>query len=118
MSKYGSFSEFHGADPTRTITEASVREFIAGKAGEDEAFRKALLADPLGTVEAEVGIKMPGGLSLVVHEDSNDELHLVLPAPMQLTASQLATVSGGWPTPSGCTADDALYDADGGQDQD
>ena len=120
-SKYGSFSQFQEANEKRAVTEAGVREFISGKAAQDEAFRKSLLADALGTVEAEIGVKMPGDLKLVVHEESNEELHLVLPAPLELTPQQMQAVSGGWPPssdPSTVAADDALYDNDGGNDYD
>ena len=119
-SKYGSFSQFQEANQEKAVTEAGVREFISGKAAEDEGFRKALMADALGTVEAEVGIKMPSGLKLVVHEETNEELHLVLPAPLELTPQQLQVVSGGWPpaAPGSVTTDDALYDNDGGNDYD
>ena len=117
--KYGSFSQFQEANKEQAVTEAGVREFIAGKAAQDEAFRKALLADALGTVEAEIGIKMPSGLKLVVHEETNEELHLVLPAPVELTPQQLQVISGGWPPASSGTAvDDVIWDADGGNDYD
>ena len=118
-SQYSSFSEFQEANKAKAVTEAGVREYISGRAARDETFRKALVADAFGTVEAEIGVKMPSGLKLVVHEESNEELHLVLPAPMELTAQQLQTISGGWPPASSGTAvDDALYDADGGNDYD
>ena len=117
-SKYSSFSRFQEANEEKAITEAGVREFIRGKAAGDEGFRKALLADALGTVETEIGVKMPGGLKLVVHEESNEELHLVLPAPLELTPQQLQVVSGGWPPSLSSPEDDAFYDADGGNDFD
>ena len=120
-NKYGSFSQFQEANQEKAVTEAGVREFIRGKAAEDEGFRKALVADALGTVESEIGVKMPSRLKLVVHEESNEELHLVLPAPLELTPQQLQVVSGGWPpttNPGTFTSDDAFYDADGGNDYD
>ena len=117
---YGSFADYQESRGSTAVTEDGVRQFIAGKAGQDETFRKALLADPLATVEAEVGIKMPGGLKMKVHEESADELHLVLPAPVELTPKQMEAVSGGWPPAAqgSTTNDDALYDADGGNDYD
>ena len=121
-NKYSSFSQFQEANAEQAVTEAGVREYISGRAAQDESFRKALLADASGTVESEIGVKMPSGLKLVVHEESNEELHLVLPAPVELTAQQLQVVSGGWlpqqdpNTP--VAVDDALYDADGGNDYD
>ena len=117
---YSSFGEYQESRGATAITENGVRQFIAGKAGQDETFRKALLADPLATVEAEVGIKMPRGLTLTLHEETADELHLVLPAPVELTPKQMERVSGGWPPaePGSTKADDALFDPDGGHDYD
>ena len=115
--KYSSFSQFQEANAAKAVTEAGVREFISGRAAQDEGFRKALVADALGTVESEIGVKLPDGLKLVVHEESNEELHLVLPAPLELTPRQLQQVSGGWPPVSSAT-DDSIYDADGGHDYD
>ena len=48
------------------VTEGTVRVFITGKAAGDEAFRKALTAAPAAMVEAEIGIKLPAGLSLKI----------------------------------------------------
>ena len=93
---YASFSDFREAQAGGALTEAAVREYIAGRAAADAGFRKALVADPRGTVEAETGIEMPGGLEIKVHEETSSELHLVLPASMELTPRELARVSGGW----------------------
>ena len=119
-NQYSSFSQFQEANGERAITEAGVREYVSGRAVRDESFRKALVADALGTIEAEIGIKMPSGLNLVVHEESNEELHLVLPAPLELTPAQLQAVSGGWPpaSPGSTKRDDAIWDNDGGNDYD
>ena len=118
-TKYGSFSEFQEANKEGAVTEQAVRRFLVGKAGEDAGFRKALLADPAAAVEAEIGIQLPSELKLVVHEETNDDLHLVLPAALELTPAQMQAVSGGWPPTTGpSTADDAFADADGGVDWD
>ncbi len=118
--KYGSFSEYRESRKGGAVTEEAVREFIVGKAGEDDGFRKALLADPAAVVAAEIGVALPAGLKFTVHEETNDELHMVLPASVQLTAAQMQSVTGGWPpaVPGSVTHDDALYDNDGGQDYD
>ena len=111
---YTSFSDFQEAQAGQSITEAGVREYIAGRAAADAGFRKALLADPRGTVEADTGIRMPGGLGIKVHEESNSELHLVLPAAVELTPRELAGVSGGWPGGGGePNDDDTPIDFDG-----
>ena len=103
---YMSFSDFQEAQAGKTITEAVVRQYIGGRAAADADFRRALLADPRGTVETEIGVQMPGGLELKVHEETNSELHLVLPTAMELTPNELASVTGGWPGGGGSSNDD------------
>ena len=111
---YTSFSEFQEAQAGQSITEAAVRDYIAGRAAADAGFRKALVTDPRGTVEAETSIRMPDGLAVKVHEESNSELHLVLPANLELTPKELAGVSGGWPGGGGePNDDDTAIDMDG-----
>ena len=93
--QYTTFDEHvraHGG----AATEATVREFLVGKATQNDEFRKALVADPLGTVTAEIGFQLPDGIGVKVHEETNESLHLVLPAPMELTPADLDQVSGGW----------------------
>ena len=117
--QYSSFSDFQKSTGSTAVTEEAVRDFITGKAGTDEDFRAALLKDPIPVVEAEIGVKMPGGLKLRVHEETNDELHLVLPAPVELTPAQLQAVSGGWPSePPSPAHDDNVFDPDFGHDVD
>ena len=119
QSQYSSFADYQESSGSTAVTEDAVRNFISGKAGEDAAFRDALLKDPAAVVEAEIGIKLPAGLSLKIHQETNDELHLVLPAPVELTAGQLEAVSGGWPSdPPSPAHDDPVFDADFGHDVD
>ena len=111
---YTSFSDFQETQAGKALTEAAVREYIAGRAAADAGFRKALVADPRGTVEAEIGIQMPGGLELRIHEETNSELHLVLPSAVELTPRELASVSGGWAGGGGePNDDDTPIDFDG-----
>ena len=116
--KFTSFGAFREFGEGRAVTEDAVREYVVGRAAIDREFRKAVVADPLTVVEAEIGIKMPGGLKLAVHEESADQLHLVLPAPVELSAKQIEQVSGGRAGGAQFANDDAFYDADGGQDYD
>ena len=95
-----------------------MRGHITGKAAAEDEFRKVLPEDPRTVVEAEIGVSLPGGLNLKVHEETNDELHMVLPAPVELTAARLQTVSDGRPTTAGTARGDALRDPDGGLDHD
>ena len=58
------------------------QELVAGlieRAAKDEAFRRALVADPRGTLERELQAKMPEGFSLTVLEETPTARYLVLP---------------------------------------
>lgn len=73
------------------------RRHIVEKAVEDEAFRARLLADPKAAIEEELGVTLPPGLAVEVHEEGADTAHLVLPPPRgALSDEQLARVAGGW----------------------
>lgn len=54
----------------REIQERALRE---------SGFREALLADPRGTLEREFGAVLPEGLTVKVHEESANTIHLVIP---------------------------------------
>lgn len=49
------------------------------RAWQDEAFRDELLRDPRAVVERELGIRLPEDLKLSVHEETQDEIHFILP---------------------------------------
>ena len=76
-----------------TATEMKTR--ILSKAEEDGDFRARLIADPRGTIAAEIGTSIPDGFDVVVHEDSATTAHLVLPPSPELTETELETIAGG-----------------------
>jgi hypothetical protein len=89
------------------------REFelqLIEKAWKDAAFRQALLTDPQGAVESELGAKLPAGLQVKVLAETPDTFYLVLPANPdrapagQLTDQQLEAVAGGWTAQSDCAS--------------
>lgn len=45
----------------------------------DDQFRQSLLRDPKGTIERELGAKVPAGVTIHVHEDTANAIHLVVP---------------------------------------
>lgn len=45
----------------------------------DDAFREAMLNDPAATLEREFGVKVPEGVRVQVHEETEDVIHLVVP---------------------------------------
>ena len=58
---------------------AEMRDHILGKAAEDAEFRTRLIADPKAALNEELGMKLPDGFAISVHEDSSTHVNLVLP---------------------------------------
>jgi len=52
---------------------------IISKALTDSSFRDALKADPKGTLEKELKVKLPANLKVNVVEEAPDSVYLVLP---------------------------------------
>jgi hypothetical protein len=61
------------------MDEESFKTEIARRAVQDPAFRAALLADPKGTVERELGQPLPDSLVIEVVQESVGKMYLVLP---------------------------------------
>ena len=57
--------------------QKEIAELLAQK-GQDEAFRKQVLQDPVGTLKG-AGIDIPGGMTIEVHQNTPDTVHAVLP---------------------------------------
>ena len=83
-----------------TMTLGAIRERLIEKAVEDETFRARLLADPKETVQDELGLKAPDGFTLMVHEETANTGHLVLPPSSQLDEAALAQAAGSYGTGS------------------
>lgn len=64
-------------------TQKPLQEQITARAMKDETFRQQLLSDPRQTLERELGIGLPEGVSVHVYEDTSTVLHLVLPVKAQ-----------------------------------
>lgn len=78
---------------TRTMSE--MKAHIMAKAAEDGEFRAKLLADPKPVISAELGVFIPEGFTIQVHEDSSTSAHLVLPLPNRLSEKDLEEAVGG-----------------------
>ncbi len=76
-------------------TMGELRAHITNKAAEDGEFRAQLLADPRSAISAELGVSIPEGFTIHVHEESATAAHVTLPASDRLTEAELAQVSGG-----------------------
>ena len=78
-----------------TMTFGEIRERLIEKAVEDETFRARLLAEPKETVQDELGLQAPEGFTLMVHEETTNTSHLVLPPSAKLDEAALEQVAGG-----------------------
>ena len=59
-------------------------------------FRQRLLEDPMAALRDDVGVHLPDGFKLHVHEDNGvDAAHIVLPPASELTAEQMEEVAAG-----------------------
>ena len=72
------------------------------KSMEDEDFRRGLLENPKGTLEQELGTRLPEEVRVVTVEETADTIYLVLPStPMEgaeggeLSDQELESVAGG-----------------------
>ena len=54
--------------------------FLIEKADSDTAFWTALLDDPRGTIEQELGVQLPDDINITVLEEAEDEVYIVLPS--------------------------------------
>jgi hypothetical protein len=61
------------------MDEEAFKTDLARRAVCDPAFRAALLADPKGTVERELGQPLPDSLAVEVVQESVGKMYLVLP---------------------------------------
>ena len=70
---------------------------IVAKAWQDDAFKKRLLADPAAVLK-EQGLELPAGTQIRVVENTDQVIHLTLPAkPLEreLSEAELEGVAGG-----------------------
>ena len=68
---------------------------------QDESFRQRLLDDPKGTIEHDLGSRLPESIEVRVVEESADTIYLVLPSASptgqggELSDQELDAVAGG-----------------------
>ena len=79
-------------------TVGELRNHLIEKATADEEFRARLLSDPKAAVEEELGLTIPAGFNIVVHENvAADTTHLVLPPFAKLGEADLQQAAAGTP---------------------
>ena len=80
---------------------AEVERRLVQRSLQDEDFRQRLLDDPKGTLEQELGGRLPEGFEVRVVQESADTIYLVLPSASvvgeggELSDEALESVAGG-----------------------
>ena len=83
----------------KELTDRAVAEAkLAAMVMEDAALRERLLSDPRATLAEVAGIQIDESVNIVLHEESADHYHLVVPPtlPDELSEDQLDAVAGGF----------------------
>lgn len=78
---------------------------VVARAWADDGYKTRLFNDPAG-VAREEGFEFPAGAKVVVHENTGNEFHVVLPAKPEardLSEEELDSVAGGLIICCGCT---------------
>ena len=71
-----------------------MRDRLLDKATVDPDFRATLLSDPKSAITRELGVELPDGVNVIVHENDANTVHLALPAT-ELSEEQLESVAAG-----------------------
>jgi hypothetical protein len=66
--------------PTGEAPAAGIDDILR-RAWADPAFKQALLTTPKAVIERALGVTLPAELAVHVHEETDTEIHLVLPKP-------------------------------------
>ena len=103
----GTMTEASGGGGTR----AEVERTLVRRSLQDEDFRQRLLDDPKGTVEQELGTRLPEGVEVRAVQESADTIYLVLPSTSpiggggEISDEDLEAVAGGAYTDAGATCE-------------
>ena len=76
-------------------TAQEMEKTVIGKANEDADFRARLLSNPKDAIQQAVGVTVPEGFTIKVHEEDSRTAHLVLPPTGKLSSADLSAVAGG-----------------------
>ena len=83
----------HIKDDTTMMTQKEMHAAVLAKADEDKGFRAQLLSNPKDAIHQAVGVTIPEGMTVTVHEDSATNSHLVLPPHSKLSPPLPAAVT-------------------------
>ena len=80
-------------------THREMSEALIRKCWKDPAFQKAIVSDPRGVIEKQLGQKLPPNLKIVIHEEDANTLHFSLPPTPanlnELSDEELDRIAGG-----------------------
>ncbi len=72
-----------------------LKDQLIARVFEDDDFRTRFLENPKAVISAETGITIPENFNVMVHEDTDDTIHIVLPSSSELTEEELKHAAGG-----------------------
>ena len=76
-------------------TAQEMEKTVLNKASGDADFRALLLSNPKEAIHQAVGVTVPEGFTIKVHEEDSTTAHLVLPPNSKLSSADLSAVAGG-----------------------
>ncbi|VEP18764.1 hypothetical protein H1P_90011 [Hyella patelloides LEGE 07179] len=100
LAHAGTFSELYlvlPPDGTEIPESDNPETKMIGRALQDSAYKALLLENPQAAAE-EIGVELPDSMTIIVLQDSEDEMHFVIPANPsddELSEADLETVAGG-----------------------
>ena len=71
-----------------------IKNDIIAKAGSDAEYRNRLIANPREAASEVVGMDIPDGIEVFVHEESAKAYHVTLPQTQRLSPEQLEGAAG------------------------
>lgn len=76
------------------MTPSQMRSAIETKASEDPAFRAQLIAEPKTAIRDLLDVPIPDSVSVHVHDQDENTVHLVLPPRAALDETELGVAGG------------------------
>ncbi|BAZ48782.1 nitrile hydratase-like protein [Nostoc sp. NIES-4103] len=64
----------------KTLLNVDLQTELTTRAAKDPQFAAQLLEDPKGTLSAFINMDLPSDLEVSIHQESGNNLHIVLPA--------------------------------------